>query len=62
MLDFNHYSTKSNYYDHSNKLVIGKTKDKNSVVAIRKFVRLSPKVHSFLKDSNIKYKKVKNSE
>ena len=62
MLDFNHYSTKSNYYDHSKKLVIGKTKDENSVVAIRKFVRLNPKVYSFLKDSNIKHKKVKNSE
>ena len=62
MLDFNHYSTKSNYYDHSKKLVIGETKDENSVVAIRKFVRLNPKVYSFLKDSNIKHKKVKNSE
>ena len=57
MLDFNHYSTKSNYYDHSNKLVIGKTKDKNSVVAIRKFVRLSPKVYSFWKTAILSIRK-----
>ena len=41
------------------KLVIGKTKDENSGVGIRKFVRLNLKVYSFLKDNNIKYKKVK---
>ena len=41
------------------KLVIGKTKDENSGVAIRKFERLNLKVYLFLKDNNIKYKKVK---
>ena len=28
MFDFSNYSTKSKYYDNSNKLVIGKMKDK----------------------------------
>ena len=34
MLDFSNYSTKSKYYDNSNKLVIGKMKDETGEVAI----------------------------
>ena len=32
--DFTNYSTKSKYFDNSNKLVIGKMKDETGVVAI----------------------------
>ena len=33
MFDFSNYSTKSKYYDNSNKLVILKTKDETGGVA-----------------------------
>ena len=47
MFDFTNYSTKSKYYDDSNKLVIRKMKDETGRVAIEEFVRLNPKMHSF---------------
>ena len=34
MFDFSNYSTKSKYYDNSNKLVVGKMKDETAGVAI----------------------------
>ena len=34
MFDFSNYSTKSKYYDNSNKLVIGKMKDQTAVGVI----------------------------
>ena len=43
MLDFSNYSTKSKYYDHSNKLAIVKMKDETGGVAIEEFVGLKPK-------------------
>ena len=46
------YSTKSKYYDNSNKLVIGKMKDETDGVAIKGFVGLKPKMYSFLVDNN----------
>ena len=48
---FSNYSTKSKYYDDSNKLVIGKTKDETGGVAIEEFVGLKPKMYSFVKVS-----------
>ena len=45
MFDFRNYSTKSKYYDDSNKLVIGKMKDKTGGVAIEEFLRLKPKMY-----------------
>ena len=45
MFDFSNYSTKSKYYDDSNKLVIGKMKDKTGGVAIEEFLRLKPKMY-----------------
>ena len=45
MFDFNNYSTKSNHYDNSDKLVIVKLKDD---VAIEIFVGLKPKMYSVL--------------
>ena len=37
-----------NLIDNSSKLVIGKMKDENGDVAIEEFVRLKPKIFSFL--------------
>ena len=52
MFDFSNYSTKSKYYDDSNKLVIGKMKDETRRVVIEEFVGLKPSMYSFLVDSN----------
>ena len=41
--DFSNFSTKLKYYDNSNKLVNGKTKDETGSVAIEGFVGLKPK-------------------
>ena len=38
MFDFSNYSTKSKYYDNSNKLVIGKMKDETAGVVIEDFL------------------------
>ena len=35
MFDFSNYSTKSKYYDISNKLVVGKVKAKNVFAFVR---------------------------
>ena len=48
LFDFINYSTKSKYYDNSNKLVIGKMKDETASVTIKEFVGLKPKMMSFL--------------
>ena len=58
MFDFSNYSTKSKCYDNSNKLVIGKKKDKTGGVATEGFVWLKPKMYSFLVDIN-EHKKAK---
>ena len=52
MFNFSNYSTKSNYYDDSNKLVIGKMKDEAGGDTIEEFVGLKPNMYSFLLDSN----------
>ena len=52
MFDFSNYSTKSKYYDNSNKLLTGKMKDKSGGVAIEEFVGLKPKMYSFLVDNS----------
>ena len=60
--DFTNYSTKSKYCDNSNKLVIGKIKDENAGVVVKKFVGLKPKIYSFLVDDNSKHVKSKRRE
>ena len=50
MFDFSNYSTKSKYYDDSNKLVIRKMKNKTGSVSFEEFVGLKPKMYSFLVD------------
>ena len=37
MFDFSNYSAKSKYYDNSNQLVLGKTKDETALAAIEEF-------------------------
>ena len=52
MCDFNYDSTKSKYYDVSNKLVIWKMKDETGAIAIAEFVGLKLKKYSFLADNS----------
>ena len=59
MFDFSNYSTKSKYYDDSNKLAIGKMKDENGGNAIEEFDGLKPKMYSFLVGNNNEHKKAK---
>ena len=59
MFDFSNYSSKSKYYDNSSKLVVGKTKNKTTGVAIKEFVGLKGKMYSYLVDGNSKHKKQK---
>ena len=59
MLDFSNYSTKSKYYDNSNKLVLWKMNEETSSFAIEEFVNLKPKMYSFLVDNNREPKKPK---
>ena len=45
MFDFSNHWPKSKYYDNSNKLVVGKTKDKTAGgVTIKEFVALKQKI------------------
>ena len=58
MFDFSNYLIKWKYYEDSNKLVIGKMKDKIGGVAIKIFVKLNTKMYSLLVD-NSEQKKAK---
>ena len=72
IFDFINYSTKSQYYDDSKKLVVGKMKDEIGGDAIELFVQLKPLVdslysfyllyllYSLLVDENTKHKKAKS--
>ena len=57
LFDFSNWSTKSKYYDDSNKLFIGTMKYETA--AIKEFVRLKPKMYLFLVDDNSEHKKAK---
>ena len=59
MFDFKNYSSKSKYYDNSNKLVVGKKKYENPGAAIKEFVGLKPKIYLYLVDDNSEHKKAK---
>ena len=52
MFDFSNYSTKSKYYDNSNKLVVPKMKDETAGFAIEEFVGLKPKMCLYSVDDN----------
>ena len=58
MFDFSNYSTKSKYYDDTNKLMVGKMKDETAGVAIKELVGLKPKMYSFFIDESSKHKKM----
>ena len=60
MFHFSNYSSKSKYYDNSNKLVVGKMKDDTAGVAIKEFVGLKTKMYSYLLDDNREHKKAKD--
>ena len=59
LFDISNYSTNSKYYDNSNKLVVGKMKDKTAGVAIEEFVKLKPKIYLYLVNNNSEDKKTK---
>ena len=59
MFDFSNFSTKSKYYDDSNKLVIDKRKNETVCVAMKEFVVLKTNMSSFLVDDNSEHKKAK---
>ena len=57
MFDFSNYLIKSRHCNDSNKLVVGKMKEKTVGVTIEEFVGLKPKMYSLLVDDNTKRKK-----
>ena len=59
IFNFSNYSTKSRYYDDSNKLVIGKMKDETGGVTIEEFVGLKSKMYLLLSEDDIDHKKKK---
>ena len=52
MFDFSNYSTKSKYYNNSNKLVIRKIKDETGGAVIEESVGLDPNMYSLLVGNN----------
>ena len=58
MFDFSNYSTKSKYYDDTNKLMVGKMKDETAGVTIKELVGLKPKMYSFFIDESSEHKKM----
>ena len=59
MFDFSNFSTKSKYYDGSNKLVIDERKNERVCVAIKEIVVLKTNMYPFLVDDNSEHKKAK---
>ena len=59
MFDFSNYSTKSRYYDNSDKLGVVKIKDETTGAVIEELVKLKPKIYSYLVDDNSELKKAK---
>ena len=59
MFDFSNYLSKSKHYDVSNKLFVGKMKDKTVGVPIEEFVRLTSKIYLFWADVRSEHKKAK---
>ena len=60
MFDFSNYSAKSKYYDNSNKLDVGKMKDKMGGVAIEEFVGWKSKMYSFFVNDSSEHKRTKD--
>ena len=60
MFDFSNYSTKSKYYDNSNKLVVDEMKDETAGVVIEELVGLKPKMYLHLVNENSEDKNAKH--
>ena len=56
MFGFSNYSSKSRFYDDSNKLVIDKIKDGTGRVLTEEFVGFKPKMYLFLVENNSEHK------
>ena len=59
MFDFSNFSADSKYCNDSNKLVVGKMKDKTGGAAIKEFGGLKLNMHLFLVDVSSEHKKAK---
>ena len=59
MSRFGDYSSKSKYYDNSNKLVYGKMEDETAAVAIEEFAGLEQKMYLYLINDDSEHKKAK---
>ena len=59
MFDFSNCSTKSKYYNSSNKLVVSKMKGETASAVIEEFVGLKSKMYSHWVDENSEHEKVK---
>ena len=57
MFDFSKYFAESKYYDNSDKLVIGKTKDETSGITINEFFGLKSKMYLSLLDDSSEHRK-----
>ena len=57
MSRFGDYSSKSKYYDNSNKLVYGKMEDETAAVAIEEFAGLKQKMYLYLINDDSEHKK-----
>ena len=62
MFEFSNYSAKSEYYDDSKELYIGKMKNKMSWVANEEFAGLKPTMYSILVSDSSEYKKDKKAK
>ena len=59
MFDLSNCSTKSKYYDNSNKLVVNRMKDEAAGAAIEEFIGLKLKMYWYLVNDNSEHKKAK---
>ena len=59
MSRFGDYSSKSKYYDDSNKLVYGKMEDETAAVAIEELAGLKQKMYLYLINDDSEHKKAK---
>ena len=59
MSRFGDYSSKSKYYDDSNKLMYGKMEDETAAVAIEEFAGLKQKMYLYLINDDSEHKKAK---
>ena len=60
LFDLSNCSSESKYYDDLNKLVVGQMKYETNGVPINEFVRLKPKIYSFLADDSSEHENAKD--